>query len=54
MNEADWFIFVVCELFYNHFDAKISNEHEYNCSKTSLKNTTASKTVDMPSAFVHF
>jgi len=44
----------VCEIFYNHFGAKIGNEHEYSCSKTSLKNTIASKTVDMPSVFVHF
>ena len=53
-NEADWFIFVVCELFYNHFGANITIAREYNCSMTSLKNTIASKTVDMPSAFVHF
>ena len=42
-NEADWFIFVVCELFYNHFGAKITIAREYNCSMTSLKNTIAIK-----------
>jgi hypothetical protein len=49
-----WLIFVVCELLCNHFGAKISSEHEYNCSKTSLKNTIANEAADMPSAFMHF
>jgi hypothetical protein len=36
-----------------HFGAKISKEHEYNCSRTSQKNTITNKTVDMSSAFEH-
>ena len=47
-------MFVNSELFYNRFGAKVSNEHEYNCGKTSLENTLATKTIDIPSAFVHF
>jgi len=39
-------------VIFNHFGAKVSNEHEYSCSKTSQKNTIVRKTVDVPSAFV--